>query len=102
LGQVNVLVNGRPIPFNMKIGEAGEAFFVFETEEDVPEALMTSPILQATSLPDTGGSPQKTGRFGTKEDQSSGAETDAKTLVSEAEEQNDKVSKEVSACYVSY
>ncbi|KAG8832137.1 hypothetical protein FRC17_001970 [Serendipita sp. 399] len=47
--KVNVLVNGRPIPFNMKIGEAGEAFFVFETEEEVPADLMTSPILQATS-----------------------------------------------------
>ncbi|CEL59788.1 Nuclear elongation and deformation protein 1 OS=Schizosaccharomyces pombe (strain 972 / ATCC 24843) GN=ned1 PE=1 SV=1 [Rhizoctonia solani AG-1 IB] len=30
----------------MKIGEAGEAFFVFETDEDVPEELMTSPILE--------------------------------------------------------
>jgi len=32
----------------MKIGEAGEAFFVFETEDDVPVELVTSPILQAT------------------------------------------------------
>ena len=31
LGQVNVQVNGHPIPFNMKIGEAGEAFFVNAT-----------------------------------------------------------------------
>jgi phosphatidate phosphatase LPIN len=49
---VNVSVNGQPIPFNMKIGEAGEAFFVFETDEDIPEELMTSPILQATAAPD--------------------------------------------------
>jgi phosphatidate phosphatase LPIN len=32
----------------MKIGEAGEAFFVFETEDDIPENLITSPILQPT------------------------------------------------------
>lgn len=46
--KVNLFVNGNPIPFNMKIGEAGEAFFVFETDEDVPADLITSPILQAT------------------------------------------------------
>ncbi|KAG5648821.1 hypothetical protein DXG03_000170 [Asterophora parasitica] len=46
--KVNVSVNGHPIPFNMKIGEAGEAFFVFETDDDVPEDLITSPILQPT------------------------------------------------------
>jgi phosphatidate phosphatase PAH1 len=28
----------------MKIGEAGEAFFVFETENHVPEELRTSPL----------------------------------------------------------
>jgi len=34
----------------MKIGDAGEAFFVFETEEpDVPEDLITSPLLQPTA-----------------------------------------------------
>ena len=46
--KVNVFVNGNPIPFNMKIGEAGEAFFVFETDDDVPADLITSPILQPT------------------------------------------------------
>ena len=49
--KVNVFVNGNPIPFNMKIGEAGEAFFVFETDDDVPADLITSPILQPT-VPD--------------------------------------------------
>ena len=48
--QVTVLVNGNPIPYQMKIGDAGEAFFVFETEEDVPEELMTSPILGPTQV----------------------------------------------------
>jgi len=45
---VKISVNNQPIPFNMKIGEAGEAFFVFETDEDVPEDLITSPILLPT------------------------------------------------------
>jgi phosphatidate phosphatase LPIN len=31
----------------MKVGEAGEAFFVFETDHQVPEEFQTSPILQA-------------------------------------------------------
>lgn len=30
----------------MKVGEAGEAFFVFETSHEVPEEFQTSPILQ--------------------------------------------------------
>lgn len=46
--KVNVSVNGHPIPFNMKIGEAGEAFFVFETDDEVPADLITSPLLQPT------------------------------------------------------
>jgi phosphatidate phosphatase LPIN len=54
----------------MKIGDAGEAFFVFETDEDVPEELITSPLLQATTV----GEPNSyedtpTGRFGAKEDE---------------------------------
>jgi phosphatidate phosphatase LPIN len=90
-----VLVNGHAIPFNMKIGEAGEAFFVFETDEDVPEDLMTSPILQATSPSDPGGASQKTGRFGAKDSQSSETPADTKEIVDEAEETADKTAKEV-------
>lgn len=33
----------------MKVGEAGEAFFIFETTSDVPDDLITSPLLTATS-----------------------------------------------------
>ena len=36
------------MPFNMKIGEAGEAFFIFETDSDVPDDLITSPLLEPT------------------------------------------------------
>lgn len=35
----------------MKVGEAGEAFFVFETEHEVPEEFQTSPIMEA--VPET-------------------------------------------------
>ena len=48
----------------MKIGDAGEAFFVFETEEDVPDSLVTSPILEATKPGETNAHPSETGRFG--------------------------------------
>jgi len=34
-------------PFWMKVGEAGEAFFVVETEDEVPEELQTSPVISA-------------------------------------------------------
>ncbi|CCM00174.1 uncharacterized protein FIBRA_02202 [Fibroporia radiculosa] len=65
--KVNVFVNGQPIPFSMKIGEAGEAFFVFETDEDVPEALVTSPILAATQPGQSNTDVERAGRFGAKE-----------------------------------
>src|SRR5436190_1978983 len=42
--QVEITVNGKVVDFPMKIGEAGEAFFVFETENHVPEELRTSPL----------------------------------------------------------
>ncbi|KAF5363254.1 hypothetical protein D9756_000224 [Leucocoprinus leucothites] len=72
--QVNVSVNGQQIPFSMKIGDAGEAFFVFETDEDVPADLITSPILHPTRPEEEAAGAQAdaaTGRFGAKEDQSS-------------------------------
>ena len=108
--QVNVLVNGRPIPFNMKIGEAGEAFFVFETDEDVPADLMTSPILEATnpSAPKTAatdaqpGRQQRTGRFGVQMsdtglgDQQSDADLKG---ITQAEEEEHKLSEDVSGSY---
>jgi phosphatidate phosphatase PAH1 len=75
--QVQVFVNGNPIPFNMKIGDAGEAFFVFETEDDdVPADLITSPILEATK-PGQSNQDVQQGRFGAKEEESpSGAGAD--------------------------
>ncbi|KAI9000775.1 LNS2-domain-containing protein [Trametes punicea] len=62
--KVDVFVNGQLVPFSMKIGEAGEAFFVFETDEDVPDSLVTSPILEATKPGQTNAQAGETGRFG--------------------------------------
>ncbi|KAI0375900.1 LNS2-domain-containing protein [Pilatotrama ljubarskyi] len=62
--KVDVFVNGELVPFSMKIGEAGEAFFVFETDEDVPDSLVTSPILEATQPGQTNAQARQTGRFG--------------------------------------
>lgn len=35
----------------MKLGEGGEAFFVFETSEEIPEALQTSPLVSPATSP---------------------------------------------------
>ena len=51
----------------MKIGEAGEAFFIFETAGDVPDELITSPLLEATRSPDIQGQDGQTGRFESNE-----------------------------------
>lgn len=35
----------------MKLGEGGEAFFVFETSDDIPESLQTSPLVSPAISP---------------------------------------------------
>lgn len=37
-------------PFSMKVGETGEAFFVLETDEEVPPDLLTSPVVMPTQV----------------------------------------------------
>lgn len=37
-------------PFSMKVSETGEAFFVFETEAEVPAELLTSPVVMAEDV----------------------------------------------------
>lgn len=49
-----------PLPFAMKVGENGEAFFVMKLEtarSDVPDDLVTSPVVQA-SAPDKAADPE--------------------------------------------
>ncbi|KAJ2647555.1 lipin Ned1 [Coemansia sp. RSA 1250] len=41
---VQVIVNDRPAPFYMKVGDSGEGFFVLETDSDVPSQFATSPV----------------------------------------------------------
>lgn len=44
-------VNGVKQNYSMKLGEGGEAFFVFETTDDIPASLQTSPIVSPTGSP---------------------------------------------------
>jgi phosphatidate phosphatase LPIN len=87
--QVNVFVNGNPIPFNMKIGEAGEAFFIFETEDDIPDDLITSPLLEATQPADSPDADIPTGRFGTKQDKGEDQDGDIEAKISEGVQEPD-------------
>lgn len=49
--KVSLSINGRELPeLSMKVGDAGEAFFIVETEGDVPDELLTSPLLGATEV----------------------------------------------------
>lgn len=51
--KVQFKVNGAIQPYAMKLGDGGEAFFVFETSNDIPEALQTSPLLSPANSPPT-------------------------------------------------
>ncbi|TVY48692.1 Nuclear elongation and deformation protein [Lachnellula occidentalis] len=49
--KVEFQVNGAKQDYAMKLGEGGEAFFVFETSDNIPEALQTSPLVSPASSP---------------------------------------------------
>ncbi|KAK6496735.1 hypothetical protein TWF481_001723 [Arthrobotrys musiformis] len=49
--KVEFRVNGHKTNFPMKLGEGGEAFFVFETTSDIPEDLQTSPLVSPAASP---------------------------------------------------
>ncbi|KAK2743776.1 hypothetical protein FQN57_004713 [Myotisia sp. PD_48] len=51
--KVEFCVNGVKQNYAMKLGEGGEAFFVFETTDDIPESLQTSPVISPTTSPET-------------------------------------------------
>lgn len=44
-------VNGVKQPYSMKLGEGGEAFFVFETSDEIPDSLQTSPLVSPADSP---------------------------------------------------
>lgn len=49
--KVEFKVNGVKQDYSMKLGEGGEAFFVFETTDNIPKSMQTSPIASPASSP---------------------------------------------------
>lgn len=49
--KVEFKVNGVKQEYAMKLGEGGEAFFVFETTDNIPQSLQTSPLVSPASSP---------------------------------------------------
>ncbi|KAI5467329.1 Lipin/Ned1/Smp2-domain-containing protein [Mariannaea sp. PMI_226] len=49
--KVEFQVNGVKQGYSMKLGEGGEAFFVFETTDNIPQSLQTSPLVSPASSP---------------------------------------------------
>lgn len=49
--KVEFRVNGVKQDYAMKLGEGGEAFFVFETTDTIPQSMQTSPIVSPASSP---------------------------------------------------
>ena len=49
--KVEFRVNGQKQDYSMKLGDGGEAFFVFETTANIPVDLQTSPILSPAGSP---------------------------------------------------
>ena len=49
--KVEFRVNGTKQDYSMKLGEGGEAFFVFETTDTIPQALQTSPLISPANSP---------------------------------------------------
>lgn len=50
--KVEFTVNGSKQEYSMKLGEGGEAFFVFETTDNVPESMQTSPLVSPAASPE--------------------------------------------------
>ncbi|KAI1433894.1 LNS2-domain-containing protein [Xylaria sp. CBS 124048] len=49
--KVEFKVNGRKQEYAMKLGEGGEAFFIFETSDTIPQSLQTSPLVSPEASP---------------------------------------------------
>ncbi|CAG7997218.1 unnamed protein product [Penicillium olsonii] len=49
--KVEFKVNGVQQQYAMKLGEGGEAFFVFETTDEIPASLQTSPLVSPAASP---------------------------------------------------
>lgn len=64
--KVEFRVNGVKQDYSMKLGEGGEAFFVFETTDTIPASLQTSPLSSPASSPPLG--PEGSEAAGLQED----------------------------------
>ena len=51
--QVQFKVNDVKQDYAMKLGDGGEAFFVFESSAEIPEDMQTSPLISPASSPQT-------------------------------------------------
>ncbi|PUU75564.1 Lipin/Ned1/Smp2-domain-containing protein [Tuber borchii] len=49
--KVEFRVNGQKTDYSMKLGEGGEAFFIFETNQIVPPEMQTSPLVSPSASP---------------------------------------------------
>lgn len=49
--KVEFRVNNVKQDYSMKLGEGGEAFFIFETSENIPASLQTSPLVSPVNSP---------------------------------------------------
>lgn len=49
--KVEFKVNNVKQNYSMKLGEGGEAFFIFETTDQIPESLQTSPLVSPATTP---------------------------------------------------
>ncbi|KAI0550451.1 LNS2-domain-containing protein [Xylaria curta] len=49
--KVEFKVNGVKQEYAMKLGEGGEAFFIFETSDKIPQSLQTSPLVSPETSP---------------------------------------------------
>lgn len=50
--KVEFRVNGEKQDYAMKLGDGGEAFFVFETQHEIPPSMQTSPLVSPAGSPD--------------------------------------------------
>jgi phosphatidate phosphatase LPIN len=57
--KVEFKVNDVKQDYAMKLGEGGEAFFVFETSDRIPQSLQTSPLVSPETSPNL--APQRSG-----------------------------------------
>lgn len=49
--KVEFTINKNLVEFSMKLGEGGEAFFIFQTDSEVPIEMQISPIASPSDSP---------------------------------------------------